>query len=163
MSLMAELIGEFDLTSKVERGIAEPSDLWKKRSRPRSAFCYDHRDGVLAMSANRVEDAAADGRLPGEPVIDRVSIFFHLNTPRALEGGTVALECVLRVMALVDENLAFFTNDYVKLARRNSTLTLFRLVPENDFWDIPGRLELVPEPYEWVKLPTPEWYPLPKR
>ncbi|MEM6275075.1 MAG: hypothetical protein AAF735_07535 [Myxococcota bacterium] len=156
---MAELIGEFDLTSKVERGITDPSVLWKKRSVPRSAFCYDHRDGVLAMSANRVEDAAADGRLPGDPVIDRVSIFFHLNTPRAAEGETVALECVLRVMALVEANLAFFVNDYPVLARRSGKLTLFRHIPDHgDFWDFDDRPSLVPEPYEWVKLPTPEWY-----
>ncbi|MEO0461398.1 MAG: hypothetical protein AAF219_11190 [Myxococcota bacterium] len=158
MSLMAQLIGEFDLSPELEDAITARSPVWLKQDSRPGRFLYKHRDGILDVGGGYQFEPFADERIPGETIVNRVLIGFHLDTARALEGGTVALECALRIMPLVDENLAFFTNDYVKLARRNSALTLFRLVPENDFWDIPGRVALVPEPYEWVKLPTPGWY-----
>ncbi|MEL6340857.1 MAG: hypothetical protein AAFQ65_13175 [Myxococcota bacterium] len=155
---MAELIGEFDLSPELEDTITACSPVWVKQNSRTGHFLYKHGDGVVDVGGGYEFEPFADERIPGEAIVNRISIAFHLNTALAVEGGTVALECSLRVMACVDESVAFLSNAYPTLARRAGKLSLFRILPRRDLWDVAGRLELVPEPYEWVKLPTPEWY-----
>ncbi|MEL6340854.1 MAG: hypothetical protein AAFQ65_13160 [Myxococcota bacterium] len=161
---MAQLIGEFDLSPELEDAITACSSDWLKQDSRAGRFLYKHRDGILDVGGGYQFEPFADERIPGETIVNRVLIGFHLDTPRAAEALTLSLECALRVLAITEENLALFVNEYPALARQSGKLTLFRHIPDHgDFWDFDDRPSLVPEPYEWVKLPTPEWYPLPKR
>ncbi|MEO0592682.1 MAG: hypothetical protein AAFZ38_03805 [Myxococcota bacterium] len=68
-----------------------------------------------------------------------------------------ALKCSLRVIAVAQGDLLLRYRDLILMARRGPELTLYHTLPENDFWDRPEHLELVPQPYRWARL-DPPWH-----
>ncbi len=156
--------GDFELTEEIPDAAMSDPRKWKTdpddpAKPPR--FRFERKDGLL-IARGREENPKYESppahELPGPPIRERVSVDFDFQSTTALERARFeALKCALRVIAVAKGDLLVRYHDLILMARRGSELTLYHTLPENDFWDRPEHLELVPKPYRWARL-DPPWH-----
>lgn len=160
MSLRAEISGAFELDETLERALVDPSEGWTPRENPRVAFSYSNPRLWLSANPQPVTYDEEDW-YPGlpKPIIQQKNyVGFVVDKEDTQAALRLLVTCTVRVLKAVDSDLLMSFEEIPKLIRRAGELTLLRSFPENDFWDDPKRLGLVPEPYDWHRLPTPSWY-----
>ncbi|MEO0594445.1 MAG: hypothetical protein AAFZ38_12780 [Myxococcota bacterium] len=156
--------GDFELTEEIAHAAMPDPRKWKSDpDYPETPpeFRYERRDGLLSARGRQLGERyelPPAHELPGAPIRERVSVSFDFENSENLERARFeALKCALRVIAVAKGDLLVRYRDLILMSRRGSELTLYHTLPENDFWDRPEHLELVPKPYRWARL-DPPWH-----